>query len=170
MSSLSNCVSETFTAPSVFGADIVSIDAQPVLDYNVSLPLYARIFNPATEVTGLDFCNVTVAYTHPGTNDLVHVETWLPDASAWNERYYAAGGGGFAAGRISFTFDMMAAATVEGYASSTTDAGVGLEPFSADGWALLSPGNVDLQKVRSFGTVSLNDQVGSSTLVTTFVL
>lgn len=166
LSSFNACVPETFSPPTLFGAEILSINAHPVLDFPASLSLEARITQPNVDkASGLAFCNVTVTYTHPGTNNLITVETWLPDKPFWNERYIAAGGGGFSAGRTEYTYSVMSAAAQEGYTTSTTDAGVGTSTWSADDWALLSPGNVDLQKVRDFGTVSLNDQVGTCSLI-----
>lgn len=158
---LSACVPETFSSPTVFGVEILSIDAKPVLNFTASVPVDVRFVLPAAEVRNAAFCNVTVTYAHPGTDDSIIVETWLPAESAWNERYFATGGGGYAAGRFDLSYGNMAAAVAEGYATSSTDAGVGKDPMSSDDWALLSPGNIDLHKVRDFGTTSLNDQVRS---------
>ncbi|PYH45467.1 tannase and feruloyl esterase [Aspergillus saccharolyticus JOP 1030-1] len=44
----------------------------------------------------LDNCNVNITLTHPGENDTVLVEVWLPlDAKDWNGRFLATGGVAF---------------------------------------------------------------------------
>lgn len=50
----------------------------------------------------------------------IRFEAWLPEPSAWNGRFQAVGGGGLA-GVISY--DAMAAAVRDGYASASTDTG-----------------------------------------------
>lgn len=44
-------------------------------------------------------------------------------------------------------------------AAITTDAGLGHEELPLD-WALLSPGNVNLQALNNLGSKSLDEQVG----------
>lgn len=157
---LSSCVPETFTAPTVFGSEILSIDAVPVLNYSMAIPIEGlRFVHPSVDVVGISFCNVSVTYTHPNTDTRIVVETWLPPQSAWNERYYAVGGGGYAAGRFDLSYSNMAGAAQEGYAVSSTDAGVATDGFSGDSWVLRSDGNLDLYRMRDFGGAALNDQV-----------
>jgi hypothetical protein len=159
LSLLSSCVPETFTAPAVFGSEILSIDAVPVLNYSQAMPEGLRFVHPSVDVVGISFCNVSVTYTHPNTDTRIVVETWLPPQSAWNERYYAVGGGGVAAGRLDLSYLNMAGAAQEGYAVSSTDAGVGTDALAGDSWVLRSDGNIDLYKMRDFGGAALNDQV-----------
>jgi len=65
-------------------------------------------------VKGVDFCNVTVGYTHPGHDDLVHVEAWLPlEADDWNERIQVIGGAGWGSGRFDISYAGMAGAVAE---------------------------------------------------------
>ena len=160
---LAKCVPSTFRQPPVFGAEILSIDAAPVTNFTADVHSAYRFTQPSVYAENLSFCNVTVAYTHPGHDDRVHVEIWLPAGQHddWNERFYAVGGGGLAAGRFFLSYTSMAGAVAEGYATSTTDAGAGLDanPQDATPWALLSPGNVDLNQVQNLGSVSLVDQV-----------
>lgn len=146
--SLSNCTPSTFTDPSVFGTEILSISAVPVFNYTTADPV-----NPSRS-----FCNVTVTYAHPGTDDSINVETWFPPECKWNERYMAVGGGGLAAGRMSSSYSSMADAIAQGFVTSSTDAGVNTDQINGS-WALLSPGNVDLHKAQDFGSKTLNDQV-----------
>jgi len=53
----------------------------------------------------------------------------------------------------------MAGAVGDGYAATTADAGVSTDPNGVREWALVSPGNVDLNRLNHFGSVSSNDQV-----------
>lgn len=128
--------------PIVAGAEILSLHAAEV--HNFSFPAIP-FFNPV-ETNALDFCNVSVALTHPGANDTVFVSVWLPLAE-WNGRYQATGGGGLAAGMGP---PLMANALDSGYATSSTDGGLTLNntinPQSGK-WALKDDGtsNDDLQ-------------------------
>jgi hypothetical protein len=142
------CSPETFS-PSVFGAEILAVDA------NVVSGLTAPE-NPDAVVQ--DFCNVTVSYTHPGQNDHVIVEAWLP-IEDYNQRFKAVGGGGWSPGRTPGMIMLMAEALNEGYATITTDAGLVGNDGPVAPWALLSPGNVDLFSLQNLASVSLNDEV-----------
>ncbi|KAJ3553433.1 hypothetical protein NPX13_g10888 [Xylaria arbuscula] len=68
--------------------------------------------------TSITYCNVTLSYTHTGKDDKVVVKYAFPEPSAFKDRFYVAGGGGYtlnsdATGGISY-----------GAASGATDAGV----------------------------------------------
>jgi feruloyl esterase len=54
-------------------------------------------------------CAVSLYLTHPGANDHVLVEVWLP-TSGWNGRFEGIGGSGYAAG----VFDTALAPAIEG--------------------------------------------------------
>ncbi|KAI0883782.1 tannase and feruloyl esterase [Annulohypoxylon maeteangense] len=156
-SSLSSlCVPETFNSPSVFGAEIRSLETNLVSDFSISIPETSRFTQPAVELKNATFCNVTVSYTHPGQNDNIIVETWLP-ADNWNGRLQAVGGGGWILGRFAFSYNNMYGAIADGYATITTDAGVPSND-SPETWALISPGNVNLYNLQNLASVSLNDE------------
>ncbi|KAH7000790.1 Tannase/feruloyl esterase [Ilyonectria destructans] len=167
---LSACVADTFaTLPIVFGAEFLSIDVAPVLGMTEFATEKFRMVHPDLNVENVDFCNVTVSYTHPGTEDRVIVEAWLPAKENWNERYYGAAGGGFAAGRIFLTHTAMVGAIGEGYVTSTTDGGLGDSGGDSSKYILRSPGNVDQYALRNFASVSLNEQaIISKSLANTF--
>jgi len=168
-SPIAGCVPSTFNGLTLFGADILSVHASLVSNYSVSVPAEARFIAPATELVDATFCNVTVSYTHPGQNDDVTVEAWLPESEEWNERLQAVGGGGYVAGRFALSYGTMSGALADGYATITTDAGLGYKTLNLgtglggasdpSPWALLSPGNVNLYKLNNLGSTSLNDEV-----------
>jgi hypothetical protein len=104
-------------------------------------------------ITGLNFCNVNITYTHPGYNDTIHVQVWLP-LKGWNQRFQGTGGSGFVTG----VFDQaLAPAVAQGYSAVSTDGGHELNVTSAAAWALVSPGNVDWNLLQDFASTALND-------------
>ena len=156
-----SCSAATFS-PVLFGAEILAVQANLVTGYNASIPELYRFVAPAVELRNASFCNVTVSYTHPGQNDKILVEAWLPP-DGWNGRFHAIGGGGWAAGRYSEAYGTMGGALADGFATITTDAGLG---FVQDPslWALLSPGNINWYNLQNLASVSLNDMVWRITL------
>ncbi|USW58935.1 Putative tannase/feruloyl esterase, alpha/Beta hydrolase [Septoria linicola] len=105
--------------------------------------------------TPLNFCNVTIIYTHPGVDDRVRISIWLPlnemtgMAASWDK---AAGVEG-----------ALAPAVAMGYAGANTDAG-----HSNDGdlfrtaldstwWGLKSHGNVHHELLHMLGYRSLEE-------------
>ncbi|KAJ3538726.1 hypothetical protein NM208_g5784 [Fusarium decemcellulare] len=143
------CHPATFN-PIVFGTEILSIETDVVSNYSASVPEAFRYTAPAVELQNASFCNVTISYTHPGQDDEVFVEAWLP-LQDWNGRFLAVGGGGSVAGRFFLSYNAMQGALADGFATITTDAGLG-SATDASSWALLSPGNAVLGKslIQSF--------------------
>ncbi|OLN93308.1 putative feruloyl esterase-like protein 2 [Colletotrichum chlorophyti] len=150
------CVESTFSTPSLLGAEFLALEAALVQHFSVPIPSGWRFSQPSTDVHDASFCNITVSYTHPGHDDTIKVETWLP-VDNWNGRLQAIGGGGWRAGRFNLTYTGMAGAVADGYATVSTDAGLGdaVDPMS---WALVSPGNSNLYALQDLGSVSLNDE------------
>lgn len=153
----SACSAGAVPYPTVFGAEILGLSANLVQNYSTEVSDQYYYNHPSISVKGIDYCNITVTYTHPGQNDTINVETWLPMKS-WNGRLQAVGGGGYVAGRFFLSYTAMAGALAEGYVATTTDSGIGLS-YVPDEWALNSPGNVDLYALQNLASVSLNDQV-----------
>ncbi|KAI1799169.1 tannase and feruloyl esterase [Daldinia bambusicola] len=149
-----SCTASTFLTPTLFGAEILSVDTNLVTNYNFDVPADWRYTQPSLNVQNATFCNVTVTYTHPGLNDTINVETWLP-VNNWNDRLYAPGGGGWIAGRFVLQYAAMAAAVQEGYATVTTDSGIGTS--QSPDWVVISPGNLNLVAFDDLGHVTLND-------------
>lgn len=151
------CNASAIPSPVLFGAEIIELSVNVVRNFSrdVSSQLYYN--HPSSAVRNVDFCNITVTYTHPGYNDKINVETWLPTIT-WNGRLQAVGGGGWVAGRFALSDIGMAGAVGEGYVATTSDAGIGLN-YTPDPWALMSPGNVNLYALQDLASVALNDQV-----------
>ena len=158
MSLASLCAPETFGSLALFGAEILSVESALVTNYTASSPSAYRYTQPSTEAHGIDFCNVTVSYTHPGQDDNIIVEAWLPSTENWNERLQAVGGGGWVAGRFFLSYGAMNGAIADGYVTITTDAGLGAAE-DATPWAQVSDGNVNLYNLQNLASVSLNDEV-----------
>jgi feruloyl esterase len=76
------------------------------------------------------FCRVQ-AVAKPSADSHIEFEVWLP-VSGWNGKYFGVGNGGFAG---SIQYSLMAAAVMNGYASSSTDTGH-KAPATDAAWAL----------------------------------
>ncbi len=153
------CVPATFSGLGLFGAEVLSINTTLITNFNAYVPDIVRFTQPTIVVQNATFCNVTVSYTHPGQNDNIIIETWLPiENPTWNHRLQAAGGVGWVAGRYSLSYATMMGALGDGYATTTTDAGLGSAQDPSE-WALNSPGSVNWYNLNNFASVSLNDQV-----------
>lgn len=151
------CVPGTFDSLSLFGAEILSLETTLVSNYSAFVPSAFRYTAPDVQLKDATFCNITLSYTHPGQNDNIYVEAWLP-VDNWNERFQAVGGGGWVAGRFYLSYVAMQGALADGYATITTDAGLGSD-MDAKSWAQISPGNVNLFNLQNLASVSLNDEV-----------
>lgn len=114
-SSAAICTANAFwePPPTVFGSKILEIHAEEVKEWNeyaTSAPTFPAL---PVEPTPIDFCNVTVVYTHPGDqsphlenmqsvlnsiglNDTLRVSIWMPlQGEHWNERFLGQGGAGW---------------------------------------------------------------------------
>ncbi|KAF2200591.1 tannase and feruloyl esterase [Delitschia confertaspora ATCC 74209] len=143
----------TFTYPHIPGAEILSITSH--LRTNATIPP-SNGFPPST---GLNFCNVTITLTHPGTSDHVAVSVWLPLASEWNGRFQATGGSGFANGIFE---SQLAAALQAGYAAASTDGGTpsgGLAGYGDLSWVLKDDRSINWDLLQNFSGRSSRDMV-----------
>lgn len=53
----------------------------------------------------INYCNVTVAYSHNGiANDLVHVSYWIPEPDKFQNRYVTTGGSGLSINAVSTNY------------------------------------------------------------------
>lgn len=146
-----SCSPDLIKCNHIPGIKILSLTANAVTNYSTTT--FQNGDTPSANWTGLDFCNVTVTYTHPHhNNDRIVLSTWLPPKDDWNGRFQGVGGGGYIAG---WGPQGLAPAVAAGYAASSTDAGVVGE--DASGWALGKDGEVDGERLRDFAYVSLGD-------------
>ena len=146
------CTAAAIPSPELFGAEIISTSASPVTNCSLSGVQLDQQF--PINVTGLDFCNVSIQYTHPGQNDHINVQVWLP-LSRWNGRFMGTGGAGYATGLGEHT---LASAVSLGYSAVATDGGhASLAVFDAATWALSSPGNVNWVLLQDYAAVALDD-------------
>ncbi|MFB7222579.1 tannase/feruloyl esterase family alpha/beta hydrolase [Streptomyces sp. NPDC056227] len=97
------------------------------------------------------FCEVTVTLTHPGDDDHAKVRTWLPE-QGWNGRFQALGGSAYLAGDNGVG---LGTAVKNGYAATSTDAGVG---DAVDvSWALDAKGQVNTALLNNFASRSQHE-------------
>ncbi|OJJ74423.1 hypothetical protein ASPBRDRAFT_119094 [Aspergillus brasiliensis CBS 101740] len=137
--------------PVIPGLKILLITAFPLQNYTTT----AVQVNPiqSLDVT-ISFWNVTVTYTHPGWDDLIHAHVWVP-LSGWNNRLQAVGGGGWAGllehGTLAFP-------VYQGFAAAGSDMGHDRNPWSARSWALDdASGHVNYARLVDFFSTCLNE-------------
>ncbi|MBO1329859.1 tannase/feruloyl esterase family alpha/beta hydrolase [Streptomyces sp. VRA16 Mangrove soil] len=97
------------------------------------------------------FCKVTVTLTHPGQDDHATVQTWLP-LEKWNGRFQAIGGSAYAAGDNGVG---LGTAVKNGYAVTTTDAGVG--DVVDTSWVLDGQGRINRTALKNFASRSQHE-------------
>lgn len=151
----SACSAVSIPYPNLYGAQFLSLEASLITNFSANIHIGLYTNHGSVNVTNVNFCNVTLSYTHPGQNDTVNVQVWLPQY-AWNGRMQHIDGAGWQAGLHWAGLQGMTVAVGEGYATLGTDAGLGpeLTPFN---WALLSPGNVNHYLLQNLVSTSLND-------------
>ncbi|KAJ4371349.1 hypothetical protein N0V83_004566 [Neocucurbitaria cava] len=150
-----HCSQASFTTVDLPNIEIVTLSAEPRDNYTyVPPPIYGA------SLPGLNFCNVTVTYTHPGWNDTIVTTIFLPTKN-WNGRYQANGGAGFVTGGSGVLFAGIMNSLAEGFAVSTTDGGHLSDVSALSGlsnpWALSSPGNVNWPLLIDFASLSLHE-------------
>lgn len=156
------CAQSHISPLTVPGVEVIALHVNPVLNYTETASQDYNYNHPTIEAENVDFCNITVTYTHPGQGDSLSVETWLP-LDTWNGRIQSVGGGGWVAGRFFLSYQAMTGAIAEGYVTSSIDAGLRSSEVDAlyipDDWAMISGGNVDMYNLQNFAVIALRDQV-----------
>jgi len=144
-----NCSTLGIATPSLPGGKILSFTAQPVANYSFSTSAFS-----AEVKAPIEFCNVTIIYTHTGWNDTIITTVWLP-LKGWNGRFIGTGGGGLATRSADNTLAIEVAA---GRAAVATDGGHSYEnSMSGTGWALDKNNKVNILLLRDFASVTLNE-------------
>ena len=143
-SSGGDCSSKGIPFATLPESKLLSLTAIPVTKYNTTDATGAQTF--------IDFCNVTITYTHMGWNDSITVTVWLPQ-NDWTGRFVGVGGGGWSTRPDD---SALAAEVVAGRSAAITDGGHGRTQDTAS-WALDSKNNVNLLLLQDFASVSLND-------------
>jgi hypothetical protein len=100
-----------------------------------------------------DWCDITVTLTHPGAGDHVKVKVGLPqDRALWSGRFQAVGGSAYQAGDFGAP---LVQGVKDGYATASTDAGVGASTDVS--WALTPDGTVNRPLLTNFASRSVHD-------------
>ncbi|KAK8200565.1 Tannase/feruloyl esterase [Phyllosticta capitalensis] len=104
---------------------------------------------------GLDFCNVTLAYTRNGiSNSTTNLWYWLPSPEQWQGRYLTTGGGGFS---ITSGEAGLANGIVYGSVAGTTDGGFGSWSNELSDVILAANGTMDFNMLYNFGYRSIHE-------------
>lgn len=150
-----NCSKSSIPTPYLPGAVIRSLTAEPVANLTILVPQNGAGPYFDTSYSGLDFCNVTIVYQYNTTNNDLAIKTtiWLPTHN-WNGRFQGTGGSGFVAGLGALG---LAPAVAKGYAAAETNSGHSEILQGLHGWALTNASKVDLPRLTSFASTSLND-------------
>lgn len=147
------CSPAAISKPDLYGATILDLQAQEVYNYSSSS---LGPGNNIVDIYTINFCNVTVTYTHPGWNDTINTQVWLP-LEGWNGNFQALGGGGFAVG---FGSTYLTYAVAQGYASVSSDGGLpsGTGAIPTDlSWALSSDNNINWFLLENYGSKAIID-------------
>ncbi|KAM5362534.1 hypothetical protein ACJA88_013970 [Fusarium oxysporum] len=73
-----SCSADAISQPVIFEGTVIGFAVSLVANYNFEAKSLLYYGHPTTVAEDVSFCNITVTYTHPGQNDTVHVEMWLP--------------------------------------------------------------------------------------------
>ncbi|KAE9573104.1 putative feruloyl esterase [Colletotrichum fructicola] len=160
LGSNAKCSPSGISLPDLTGIKVLSIEAYEERNYTYVPGIFGAGLPGSKPIPDLNFCNVTVTYTHPGWHDTINVNTLLP-TNDWNGRFTGVGGGNLATGGGEVAGFLMMPIMASGHATATTDGGHSsdvLGPEANDpSWALTSPGNVNWPLLMDFASVALHD-------------
>jgi len=141
---------EHVAVPAPAGSRIESITAVSKPGGTLQFPIPLGGTDLPAPVTGVpEYCQVDVTLTHDGT-DHENIEVWLPARkAAWNGRFEALGGSGYAAG--DYNTDL-ANAVKQGYAVGTQNSGLTPETGWTAPWALKADGTVNQTLLANFAS------------------
>lgn len=134
--------------------DPSSVTANALINYTATAQALGGVSSTSTST----YCNVTVSYTHAGADDTVWLWYTLPAPSAFKNRFYIAGGGGY-----SLSTEDPTGGLEYGAVSGSTDAGYGgFDGTSLDEVVLDGNGTINWQNVYMFSYQAFGEtaQVG----------
>lgn len=102
----------------------------------------------------ISYCNVTFQYSHDGWNDNVIVQYWLPDPTAYKNRFLTTGGGGYA---ISSGSQSLPGVVMYGAVAGTTDGGYGGFDSSLDNVVLAANGSINWNAIHMQGYQAIHE-------------
>ena len=73
------CNTQAILLPKIFGIEITDIKTSPVTNASYTSTI-SQVWTK-TQAAGLSYCHVDVQYTHPGQDDSVTVNVYLPQKS-----------------------------------------------------------------------------------------
>lgn len=165
-SSLSACTSSNFAALEVAGLQLNQIEANVVRGASQTLPTGLYLGHGGAQFTGLDFCNVSITYSHTGRTEPINVHTYLPARTDWNGRMMGVGGGGWSGGLFAFLLGTMEAGVNDGYVTVGTDGGHDAVNPDPGKWALKDDGEVNIYLLETFFFTCLSDMAEIGKAVT----
>ncbi|GFN20962.1 hypothetical protein AtubIFM55763_006077 [Aspergillus tubingensis] len=118
-----------------------NLSANPV--YNLSTS--GSAVYPATTI---DYCNITLAYSHNGRDDTVQVRFWMPSPDKFANRYLSTGGADY---YVNQGTQQLPGGVMYGAVSGSTDGGFGGFDVGVDEILLLANGTLDWQNLYMFG-------------------
>lgn len=129
--------------------DPLSVTAEPVTNVSVSSNMYPGAV--------IDFCNVTLAYTHNGLNDTVHLNYWFPPPASFQNRFLATGGGGYSINSGTSTRGSLPGGVMYGAVSGMTDGGFGSFETQVSDVILIQNGTMDRNALYMFGYQAIHE-------------
>ncbi|KAF2167969.1 hypothetical protein M409DRAFT_65997 [Zasmidium cellare ATCC 36951] len=107
--------------PEYNGLQVLKLQAEEVRSHTGDSSAFKAMYSMLNDTNAaIDFCNVTVTYTHPGTKDKINVNVWLP-LDGWNGKFMGMSGGGFLAGWPGSLALAVAAGYLQNFASVSLD-------------------------------------------------
>lgn len=135
----------------IAGVDLISssVTANAVYNATASTSAFGKRDDSSTQT----YCNVTVAYTHTGSGDNVILWYTLPAPSAFKNRFYIGGGGGYTLSTNDPTGGLE-----YGAVSGSTDVGYGgFDSVTLDEVVLYGNGSLNWQNIYMFSYQALGE-------------
>lgn len=149
------CTPSAIKLPPIGAIQVLNVAAEYSSNATIPVLTLPSFASSLPTLSGLNYCNVTVTYTHPGWSDAINVNILLPQE--WNERFLAIGGGGWASGAAAYQQIYMLMGRLQSFAVAYTDGGHIDSPSLSDPWPLISPGNPNWPLLVDFGSLAIHE-------------